>query len=182
MKLHLGCGGVYKEGWVNIDNNSDNNIARLDLNWDLRYPLPFSNNSVDFIYHEHLLEHLTIEEAHRFLLECKRVLKPSGIMRIAVPDLEFVIETYNNSNWEKDYKEFRKKYSLDFVKTKAEMININFRYWGHKWLYDWEELNRRLSDIPFAKIQKCVWNKSQYKELCSLESRTESVLIAEVSK
>lgn len=62
IKLHIGCGTVYKEGWINIDNNSDNNIKKLDFMWDLRKPLPLPENSVDFIYNEHFLEHLTADE------------------------------------------------------------------------------------------------------------------------
>lgn len=62
IKLHIGCGTVYKEGWINIDNNSDNNIEKMDFMWDLRKPLPLPENSVDFIYNEHFLEHLTVDE------------------------------------------------------------------------------------------------------------------------
>jgi len=40
LMLNLGCGTDYKPGWVNIDNNSDNNIEKLDLNWDLRNRCP----------------------------------------------------------------------------------------------------------------------------------------------
>ena len=32
LKLHIGFGTQYKSSWVNIDNNSDENIATLDMN------------------------------------------------------------------------------------------------------------------------------------------------------
>jgi len=88
IKLHLGCGTIYKEGWINIDNNSDKNIQKLDLDWDLRNSLPFPDNSVDFIFNEHFLEHLTVEEGIQAIKDFFRVLKPGGTMRIAMPDLE----------------------------------------------------------------------------------------------
>lgn len=50
--------------------------------------LPFDSNSVDVVYHSHLLEHLDKDIAKILLLEVRRVLKPSGIQRIVVPDLE----------------------------------------------------------------------------------------------
>ena len=56
--------------------------------------IPFESNSVDFVYHSHLLEHLDREVATTFLLEIKRVLKPGGIQRIVVPDLERACRAY----------------------------------------------------------------------------------------
>ncbi|GMO53904.1 MAG: hypothetical protein Ta2G_12530 [Termitinemataceae bacterium] len=75
IKLHLGCGTVYKDTWVNIDNNSDNNIEKIDINYDLRNDLPFPDNSVDFIFNEHFLEHLTVEEGQHSLRDFIRVKK-----------------------------------------------------------------------------------------------------------
>lgn len=181
-KLHVGCGTVYIDGWVNIDNNSDHNITKLDLNFDLRNPLPYKDNSVDFIYNEHFFEHLSVEEGLNALLNFKRVLKPGGVMRIAMPDLLDIVKMYNNDNWKTEYAETFKEHGMEFIKTKAELININFRWWGHKWMYDWEELERRLREVGFTQIKQCELRKSDYPELCGLESRSESTLIAEVTK
>jgi SAM-dependent methyltransferase len=56
--------------------------------------LPFASNSVDVVYHSHLLEHLDRDKARIFLLETKRVLRPGGIQRIVVPDLEKAARAY----------------------------------------------------------------------------------------
>ena len=181
IKLHIGCGKNYFEGWVNIDNNSDNNIEKLDLNFDLRNSLPFEENSVDIIYNEHFLEHLTVEEGLRALVDFNRVLKPDGILRIAMPDLEDAVALYNNPNWREENKASMDKFGLGFIQTKAEYLNINMRWWGHKWLYDWEELERRLKEAGFQKIKKCQWRESENPELNNLETRSESTLIAEAS-
>jgi predicted SAM-dependent methyltransferase len=180
IKLHLGCGTIYKEGWVNIDNNSDNNVKWLDINHDLRYPLPFEDNSVDFIFNEHFLEHLTIEEGVNALKDFYRVLKPSGVLRVAMPDLEEIIKQYLDPNWKK--QEWIKVYNMGFVQTKAELININFRWWGHQHLYDAEELERRLRESGFENIKSCKLRKSEITELNNLETRDESTLIAEATK
>ena len=60
--------------------------------------------------------------------------------------------------------------------------NISFRYWGHKWLYDWEELERRLKEAGCDKIKRCEIIKSEHEVLKNLETRNESTLIAEVTK
>lgn len=67
LKLHLGCGTVYKDSWINIDNNSDSNIQKLDLKYDLRKGIPFKDSSVDYIYNEYFLEHLSVKEGQSFL-------------------------------------------------------------------------------------------------------------------
>jgi predicted SAM-dependent methyltransferase len=180
VKLNLGCGTDYKTGWINIDNNSDNNIEKLDLNWDLRNPLPFDDNSVNFIFNEHFFEHLTVEEGQICMKDFMRVLRPGGVMRIAMPDLEGAVASYMDKNWRK--KAFLRKFGLDFVQTRAELINMNFREWGHKWLYDWEELERRLKEAGYTNIKHCKRGKSEYPELEKLEIRNESNLIAEVTK
>lgn len=182
LKLHIGCGTNYIDGWINIDNNSDKNIKKLDFMWDLRNPLPFRENSVDFVYNEHFLEHLTAEEGIKALQEFKNILKPGGVLRVAMPDLEDVINIYLNPDWKEEQKDFFKKYGLDFIKTRAEQININFRWWGHKWLYDWEELDRRLKEAGFINIKRCRLYESDYSDLKNIESRPESRLIAEAIK
>ena len=180
LKLNVGCGTDYKKGWVNIDNNSDENIEKLDLNWDLRNPLPFEDNSVDYIFHEHFQEHLTPEEGIKITKDLMRVLKPDGVLRIATPDLEYIVDKYLHLDLKDD--PVLTKFGLDFIQTRAERMNVGFRWWGHKWMYDWEELERRLKESGCSKIKRCKLRKSTHSSLCNLETREESNLIAEVTK
>lgn len=183
IKLHIGCGTIYKEGWINIDNNSDNNIKKLDFMWDLRKPLPLPENSVDFIYNEHFLEHLTVDNGGGLIKNLMKILKPNAVLRIAMPDLRKSVENYMNKNYLSENRVELKKYGLDFIQTNAEALNIDFRWWGHQWLYDWEELERRLKEAGCIKIKKCNLNESEYPELQNLETRgLASNLIAEIVK
>lgn len=140
IKLHIGCGTNYFEGWINIDNNSDNNIKKLDVNWDLKNPLPLETNTVDFIYNEHFIEHLTVQQGVILMKEFFRVLKPKGVLRIATPDLDYVVFRYfffwRQQSW-------FDKYGYGWVKTNAEAINISFRDWGHQYLHNEKELKNR---------------------------------------
>lgn len=180
VMLNVGCGTDYKEGWVNIDNNSDNNIKKLDKNWDLRNPLPYKDNSVDFVFNEHLIEHLTLEEGQTVIKDLMRVLKPGGVLRIATPNLAEVVDQYTSLPINKDPT--IKRFKLDYIKTPAERINIAFREWGHKYLYDAEEITRRVKEAGFSKIKLCKLRESKYPELQNLEIREESSLIVEVTK
>jgi predicted SAM-dependent methyltransferase len=68
MKIHLGCGTNYIKGWVNVDLDS----PLADAHLDLRCPLPYADASVNFIFNEHFIEHVTREEGFAFLKECRR--------------------------------------------------------------------------------------------------------------
>ena len=61
---------------------------------NLKRGIPFASDSIDIVYHSHLLEHLDRSVAPRFMQEIYRVLKPGGIQRIVVPDLEFACREY----------------------------------------------------------------------------------------
>lgn len=61
---------------------------------DLAKGIPFADGSVDVVYHSHLLEHLDAWIAPEFMLEVRRVLKPAGVQRIVVPDLERLTRAY----------------------------------------------------------------------------------------
>lgn len=180
VMLNVGCGTDYKEGWINIDNNSDENIEKLDLNWDLRNPLPFKDNSVDFIFNEHLIEHLTVEEGQAAIKDMMRTLKPGGVLRIATPDLEECVKLYLNKNWKKTA--LIKEHDMGFVETPAELLNMNFSWWGHRWLYDWTELDRRLKQAGCTTFKRVKNSASAYLELQNLETRKESKLVVEVVK
>jgi glycosyltransferase involved in cell wall biosynthesis/predicted SAM-dependent methyltransferase len=89
--LNLGCGDTWHQDWVNLDFYSSNPAV---VAYDLRLGVPFADNSVDVIYHSHVLEHFTRSGGERFLAECFRVLRPGGLMRVAVPDLENIAAAY----------------------------------------------------------------------------------------
>ena len=70
--------------------------------WNASEGIPATSASVDIVYHSHLLEHLYMEEGEDLIRECFRVLKPGGILRIVVPDLERICRDYLTSLKEVD--------------------------------------------------------------------------------
>jgi len=89
--LNLGCGARHHPDWVNVDFTSGSPDV---LAHDLKTPLPFPEGIFDAVYHSHVLEHLPRAAAPGFLAECRRVLRPGGVIRVAVPDLERIARTY----------------------------------------------------------------------------------------
>ena len=89
--VNLGCGSRYHPAWTNYDivSTGPGVIAH-----DLSTGIPLPDASRDVVYHSHVLEHLRRPDAERFMRECRRVLRPGGIIRVAVPDLERIARTY----------------------------------------------------------------------------------------
>jgi hypothetical protein len=89
--LNLGCGATLHPDWVNFDvAPALPGVVRMDL----RRGLPYPDNSADACYTSHVLEHLDRDQAQRLASEAFRVLKPSGILRVVVPDLEAIARHY----------------------------------------------------------------------------------------
>lgn len=85
MKLNLGCGEQYADGWTNVDHAGSPH--RKDLEVDLTGELPWPEESVDMIYAGHLLEHLTLDQCHELLTKLYWCTKPGGGLMVVGPDV-----------------------------------------------------------------------------------------------
>lgn len=90
-KLNLGCGRRYHSEWDNLDFTP---LVEGVIVHDLTKPLPYRESSVSACHTAHVLGHLMKGEVDKFLKEQLRVLRPGGIARFAVPDLQQVIQEY----------------------------------------------------------------------------------------
>ena len=89
--VNLGCGGQSHPDWINIDFRGDGQSV---FSWDLRRRLPLADRSCDAVYASHVIEHFDRAAARLFLLECRRVLKDDGCIRLVAPDLEGITRAY----------------------------------------------------------------------------------------
>jgi SAM-dependent methyltransferase len=89
--VNLGCGSRYHPAWINIDIAPHNPGV---IKHDLVKNIPLESSSCDVVYHSAFLEHIRPSDTKVFLCECKRVLKPGGILRVGVPDLEALCKIY----------------------------------------------------------------------------------------
>jgi predicted SAM-dependent methyltransferase len=178
IKLHLGCGTNYLPGWFNVDANA--RLERLDLAWNINLGLPLPDACCELVYSEHVLEHFPVERGVELLRECRRVLRPGGTLRIAMPSLAHVLAKYTSDDWrDQDWLTWPE---FQFIETRAEMVNVSLRWWGHEWLYDHEELHRRLREAGFTEIADAPWGESTLEGLRGLETRRDSLLVCEARK
>ena len=89
--LNLGCGNRAHPAWTNVDFYES---ARNVVVCNLLKGIPFPDNTFDVVYHSHVLEHFPRSSAPGFIRECFRVLRPGGVLRVVVPDLEQAVRVY----------------------------------------------------------------------------------------
>lgn len=98
IKLNLGCGSDYIDGYVNVDAYAD---ARVDARYDI-IKLPYEDNTVDEIRAFHVIEHFDFHEGNRALAEWFRALKPGGRLHLETPDFLASCREFVNAN--EDYR------------------------------------------------------------------------------
>jgi predicted SAM-dependent methyltransferase len=85
IRLHIGCGTVRKEGYINIDLRTD--VDTVDLVADCFKNLPYKENSVDEIISFHLIEHMDEPTFKNRLIYWKSLLKEGGKLIAETPNL-----------------------------------------------------------------------------------------------
>lgn len=168
-KLHLGCGLNIIDMWLNSDLIGNDLIIPIDLN----KKLPIKNSSFDFVYSEHVLEHFDYIQGRKILCEIYRILKQGSIVRLAIPDLKFIIGLYkkNKTSLQKNYIRWAIDTCLKNVEVYKESFVINnfFRAWGHQFIYDYDTLKLTLEKIGFKNIKKYKPGESKNQHLKGLE-------------
>lgn len=147
IRLHVGCGWTYLEDWINVDLFA----TKADIAWDLRQGVPLADGTVDAIFHEHMLEHLNLREGLLFTLECARLLKPGGLLRIGVPDAGACIDSYSgkgNPEW------------AESRPTGMLAVQGLFYENGHRAMYDGETLTLMCRAAGFAEVERQEWGTS----------------------
>ncbi|CAG0965524.1 hypothetical protein BURK1_00945 [Burkholderiales bacterium] len=89
--VNFGSGTRPLPGWINVDLDASN---RPDVVADLARPLPFADGCADAIFTEDFVNQLVPDALHAFLSECRRILKPDGVLRVLAPDLRRFARMY----------------------------------------------------------------------------------------
>lgn len=172
VKVNLGCGGHFNDEWINVDFNSKNPKVIIS---DLSKTLPFDNSSIDVLYHSHLLEHFDKNTGINFIKECMRILKPGGLIRIVVPDLENIVQSYllNLHEIKKGNLEAKKRYDWTIVELLDQMVRMTpggemLKYWNQSPMPAEDFVVSRLGD----EVLKVIRNVQKSKTPTSLKEPT----------
>jgi len=94
MKLHLGCGQRYLEGYIHIDIDD---FEHIDYKASVDNLNMIENETCDLIYASHVLEYFDLEYVDDVLIEWKSKLKKGGVLRISVPNINSLIQIYKKT-------------------------------------------------------------------------------------
>lgn len=175
-KLQIGFGTNLLKGWLNTGLSLREMWYGAYLDAGKPYPLP--DASFDYVFSEHLFEHLTYKQAQNMLKESYRILKPGGVMRLATPDLKFLIKVYQEPEkpLHKAYMEYSTKHfsMKDNVmpSTPVYLISRFHTSWGHQIIYDKETLTGLLEQVGFKDICTCAVGESKHIALTGIEGHT----------
>ena len=97
MKLYLGCGDNYLEGYTNIDFPEDNTVQKRrkapDIIGDFT-TMNFDNESCNEVRLHHVFEHFQRHIAISFVCKWNRWLEWNGKLTLAMPDIEECIKQF----------------------------------------------------------------------------------------
>ena len=161
--VNLGCGYRPMKGWVNVDRARS---PEVQVVWNLTDGLPFPDSSCAAIFSEHVIEHVTREDASRLLSECYRVLKNGGVLRVSTPDAGLFLRSYSGDREFLNHPGF-----TESVETPLDRINMMMREYGqHLWVYDAESLILLLRKIGFSAVVEQGYGVSIHPRMQQIDS------------
>jgi len=211
--VNLGCGMTPIEGWNNYDNSMSIRLAKMPIlasilqrfgllnseqsNFiafvgkksnvrfaDARARIPEEHHSIDVLYTSHMLEHLDAKGMATVLAEARRVLKPGGHIRIAVPNLRHHVDNYLQTG---DADGFMNNTGL----SRRPALTIFSRIWylfvsdrSHKHMYDGASLCDLLERAGFRDVREMPPGETTIPQPGPLDLRErypESVFVEAVS-
>jgi predicted SAM-dependent methyltransferase len=166
LRLHLGSGFLPKEGWIDVDLAG----APANLVWNLKHGIPFADGTVDAVFHEHLLEHLDLRAGFDLSRECHRVLKPGGVLRVAVPNAGVCLRSYagtDDPDWARSQP------------TPMLAVQALFYEHGHRAMYDEQLLVEVLVAAGFDDVAPREFGDSRISPCPDTEVRRDGTLYVE---
>jgi len=179
-KLNIGAGALWRsDGWETLDSGTTkfkSDKYHHGVIWDM----PFDSNSFDIVFASHILEHVPHYRIQKSLSEVNRILKPGGIFRLAVPDLNKAAKAYVSG----DVDFFRRGQTrthedlgmggmlMDYIvspghQTLAIMPDFSevIGRYAHIYSYDFTMMKVLLSQWGFSEIVKSEFCASSIVEL-----------------
>ena len=157
-ELHVGCGPVHLDGWINIDHRR---YEAVDYIVDVRDGLPFRD--LQYVFAEHFIEHLPYWEAERFLRDARAALRIGDVLRLSTPNLDWVYLT-----------QYRIPHDSPEAIRDCFLLNGAFRAWGHQFLYNAETLSALLRSVGFVDVKPQIYGDSHHAALRNLERHPKS--------
>ena len=163
LLLDVGSSSLHLPGWISLDIEPDAAGIRMDAT----KPWPFRAGVARAVRAEHMIEHLTFDEAVFCVGQMFRVLEPGGVCRICTPDLEGIARAYLERD-EASYAVHREHGYM--APTWSHLPNNYMRMWGHRYMFDFDSLNVLLTKAGFVDVERTPFNSSRHPVLDGTDS------------
>jgi predicted SAM-dependent methyltransferase len=175
-RLNWGCGTEPPDGWINCDIKEGPGI---DISCDIRDGLPLEDSSLDYVVSIHALPELPYPDLEPALVELRRVLKPGGVLRLSLPDLDKAIRAYLDSD---------AGYFLipdDDARSLGGKLIVQMTWYGYsKSMYTFDFTEEILFGAGFRRVVRSQHKQttSEHAEITTLDNRERESLFVEAFK
>ena len=175
-RLNWGCGSSPKPGWINSDRRS---VGVVDVVADIHDGLPLDDDSIDYAVSVHALQEIPYAGLVPALRELRRVLRPGGVLRLVLPDLDKGIRAYLAND--------REHFLVpdEEAKSLGGKFIVHMLWHGHsRVLFTYDFVEELLLKAGFAHVSRCVYRKtaSVYPGIVELDNRERESLFIEAVK
>jgi SAM-dependent methyltransferase len=174
LHVQYGCGLAAPDTWINFDVSPTLRLRRIPVvgrlarrigpPWpaNVRYGdivrgLPVPPESCAAVYCSHVLEHLAYDDVAIALRNTFSYLRPNGIFRFVLPDLEQLARRYLASGRPDAAHEFMEAGSLG-QRTRRRGAAAFLRDWlgnsRHLWMWDAKTMTKHLADAGFVGVRR----------------------------
>jgi predicted SAM-dependent methyltransferase len=171
-KLQIGAWRYPLPGWLNSD------LVTSTIHLDLTRPLPLPDQAFAYAFGEHVIEHLSEKHGVKLLAELRRVLRPGGVLRLTTPDLRKIIALYRDENTAVSWCDYKRYFGEATwpQERPCQVFNTYLRHWGHKFIYDEEDLTAKLLAAGFERIERCEPGQSRHAAMTAVEHHSQQTV------
>jgi predicted SAM-dependent methyltransferase len=175
-RLNWGSGTEPPADWINCDIKE---APGVDISCDIREGLPLEDACIDYAASIHALPELAHPDVEPALIELRRVLKPDGVLRLALPDLERAMEAYREGD---------AGYFLipdDKARSLGGKLIVQMTWYGYsKSMYTFDFTEELLYRAGFRRVVRCRYQEtaSGYPEITVLDNRERESLFVDAFK
>lgn len=148
MKLNIGCGDRLIDGWVNVDQQTIDDVEPCNVRF---LSNKYGKETAEIIYASHVLEYFDEREVIDILKEWRKVLIPGGILRLSVPNIESLIQVYQETGS-----------IANIIGPMYGRIETDYGCLYHKAIYDYKTLGFLMRVVGFRAIRKWDWRTTEH--------------------
>jgi SAM-dependent methyltransferase len=188
--INFGCGLSVAHGWENYDASPTLRLQRIPVFGHLarsliqpNFPpqvmfgdivrgLPVPAGAVDRVYCSHVLEHLALDDFRKSLAEVFRILRPGGIFRGVLPDLEQEAKTYLADPAHDACNQFMLSTYLGVPSRSRGMGGLVRSFFGnshHLWMWDYKGISAEIANAGFLNVRRAKFGDSEFDEFKAVE-------------